>query len=420
MRDGRRFYGWKVVANGALVWGLQSMIWMQGYGNLAVALREHFGWSKSFFSAGYAISRGAMAFVSPPHGKALNKFGIRTVMRLGALFTFVGMIGVGASNSKISFVIAMMVAALGVTLTGFLSINTAIVGWFEKRRARAMSLTSMGFAIGGFCGPVLVFGFNTFGWRATVIAAGTLLSLATLWAGEVMNRSRHDMDQPLDGLDAIEAASLPKAEGVSEFHFTAKQALRTRAFWMIAGGHGFALLVVAGVMANLTLYLTEDRGFSGERAALIAGIVPVFQLIGTIIGGSIGDRFNKRLISSVAMAMHGTAMLILVWLPGPLAIGAFVVLHGLAWGTRGPLMSAMRADYFGSTHYGTIMGFSAMLVTFGAITGPLIAGVLADMTGSYQLGFSVLGLLVISGIMFWVLATPPAVPNTTARELAHS
>jgi MFS family permease len=88
-------------------------------------------------------------------------------------------------------------------------------------------------------------------------------------------------------------------------------------------------------------------------------------------------------------------------------IVAFVVLHGLAWGTRGPLMAAIRADYFGATNFGAIMGTSSMIAAFGTTAGPLIAGVLADRTGNYEAGFTVLATMAALGSIFFILARPP-------------
>jgi MFS transporter, OFA family, oxalate/formate antiporter len=83
------------------------------------------------------------------------------------------------------------------------------------------------------------------------------------------------------------------------------------------------------------------------------------------------------------------------------------VLHGLGWGMRGPLMSAIRADYFGSAAFGRITGMSSMVVMFGMMGGPIVAGVLADRTGSYVLGFSVLAALAAVGSLFFLLARRP-------------
>ena len=71
-------------------------------------------------------------------------------------------------------------------------------------------------------------------------------------------------------------------------------------------------------------------------------------------------------------------------------------------------MNAMRADYFGREAIGMILGLSSVIVVFGTISGPLIAGTLADTTGNYEIGFSVLAAISALGSVFFLLARPPA------------
>ncbi len=66
-------------------------------------------------------------------------------------------------------------------------------------------------------------------------------------------------------------------------------------------------------------------------------------------------------------------LLILALASGPLMVWVFVLLHGVAWGLRGPLQQAMRADYFGATDFGKIMGFSSLIVMTGMMIGPIVA-----------------------------------------------
>jgi MFS family permease len=74
---------------------------------------------------------------------------------------------------------------------------------------------------------------------------------------------------------------------------------------------------------------------------------------------------------------------------------------------RGPLMAAIRADYFGSASFGMISGISSMVLMVGMMGGPLVAGILADRTGSYVPGFAVLALLAALGSVFFLLARRP-------------
>ena len=405
----RRVYtGWRIVGANSLVWSLQSMVWVQGYGNMAVELRDQFGWSKSFLSFVYAGTRAETAVFGPIQGRAIGTQGIKKVMRAGAVLGLVGFLAIAWADTQAEFVVAMLILALAMSMIGFLTITSATVRWFERRRARAMSILTMGFAFGGFCAPILVWGFNSLGWRSTIIIAGSILSAAAWWAAAIADRKPEDYGEPMDGLVGVDVEAEPKAEGVTDRHYTASEAMRTRGFWMISLGHGAALLVVSSSMAHLALYLTEDRNYTAGRAALVAGIVPLFQIVGTALGGFLGDRMNKRLIAGIAMLMHGAALLILVWVDSTAAVGAFVVLHGVAWGVRGPQMQSIRADYFGSTAFASIMGWSQIIVTMGSIAGPVLAGVLADSTGDYQLGFTILGIAAAFGVVFWILAAPPA------------
>jgi len=83
------------------------------------------------------------------------------------------------------------------------------------------------------------------------------------------------------------------------------------------------------------------------------------------------------------------------------------------------LMAAIRADYFGAASFGTITGVSSMIVMFGMILGPLVAGVLADRTGSYVPGFTLLATLAAAGSVAFVMARRPAVTSGALRQSAR-
>ena len=412
---GRRptYTGWKVVGASAAIWALQSMLWVQGFGNIAVELRRNFGWSVTLFSAAFTGTRVGAAVLGPGVGAAITRFGTKNILRFGAVVILIGFVGMSQVQQRWHFVLALSVAALGSGFAGFITITSALVQWFERKRAQALSMQTMGFALGGFAGPLLVVAFGVFGWRWSLAGAGVLLFLSTWFGAEIVGIERASSDEPTDGIAADETTTTRKAEGVSDTHFTVSEALRTRAFWMVSLGHGAALIVVSAVIAHVALYLTEDRGFSPSEAALIAGIIPVFQFLGTGLGGYFGDRINKRIIVIVAMCAHATGLLLMTWIESSVTIGAFVVLHGLAWGSRGPQMQAIRADYFGSTHFAGIMGWAAIIALSGMIIGPLVAGIFADLNGNYRLGFTLVAVFALAGNAFWAFASPPPEPVRT-------
>jgi MFS family permease len=111
------------------------------------------------------------------------------------------------------------------------------------------------------------------------------------------------------------------------------------------------------------------------------------------------------------MLGHAGGLLCLTYATGPAMIVAYAVLHGTAWGMRGPFMQAIRADYFGRSAIGMILGLSLMIIVVGQVGGPMVAGILADATGNYRLGFTILALLAGLGSLFFVLARKPELPR---------
>jgi MFS family permease len=116
------------------------------------------------------------------------------------------------------------------------------------------------------------------------------------------------------------------------------------------------------------------------------------------------------MISFYCMGAHAAGLLLFAYGTNLVTMFIAACLHGAAWGARGPMMGAIRADYFGRTAYGSILGTSSLIVMFGSILGPLVAGFLADRTGSYELGFTILAVLSALGSIFFLLAKRPPAP----------
>jgi MFS family permease len=209
------------------------------------------------------------------------------------------------------------------------------------------------------------------------------------------------------GLEPDGASPDPKRVTESKREFTAQEALRTRAFWAISIGHGLALMVVFSVLVHLVVHLNEGLGFSLQQAGTIVAIMTSMSITGQVLGGFLGDKFSKQALAFSAMFGHAIAMLFLAFGTNLLSVLAFAVINGLAWGIRGPIMQAMRADYFGRKSYAQLMGYSSVIVTIGIIIGPLLAGIMADIFGSYTAGFTVLAACAALGSICFVFAGPP-------------
>ena len=305
---------------------------------------------------------------------------------------------------------------LGTSLGGFLSVTVALVNWFNRHRAKALALSQFGFSFGGILVPVTVFSLETFGWRATAAGSGIIVLLVAWPLTRVFDHRPEDVGETPDGI--LHDKTNPSREregGFAAAHrdadFTAKEAIKTRAFWFMALGHGTSLLIVGAVMVHLVLYVNGQLGYSLTVAGLIVSLMTAMQIVGLTSTGFLGDRIDKRIIVISCMGLHAAGMLLLAYAQNIWMVVGFAALHGIAWGTRGPLMQAIRADYFGATNFGSIMGWSSLIVMLGMAIGPIYTGYMADRTGNYQAGFISLAIAAIFGAIFFLLAKHPCRPD---------
>jgi MFS family permease len=413
----RVFYGWWMVGAGFFVQLITAGLLMQSYGAYVAVLQEQRGWSKTALSGAFSLTQVIGGLTGPFQGGLLDRVGPRSTMRVGFVAFGLGFIALSQVQTLWQFYGAFVLLALGFSFSAFFPLSVALVNWFERKRARVLSLMSLGFAVGGLIVPLVALSLEELGWRETAFASGVLVIVLGIPLAQVMRRRPEDHGEVVDGVREPLTAAEVRPQALAnrpERDFTLREAMRTPAFWLISFGHGSALFVVGAVSVHVISHLKEDLGYSVGSAALVVTLMTLFQVIGMLIGGTIGDKVDKRFLSATCMFMHMVGMLLVAFATNVAMVIAFAVLHGLAWGARGPMMQAIRADYFGRTYFGAIMGVSTTIILFGQVGGPLLAGLLADQTGNYEFGFSVMAVLSGLGSGFFIFAKRPAHPSLVA------
>ncbi len=401
---------------------LQNALLNQSYGAYILHLQSEFGWSKTLVSGVAGAQQLVLGFTGPVVGIILDRLGPRFAMRVGLVLMAIGFVLLSMIHNAFQLYGVFMFLALGANLTGYLSTTFTVVHWFERRRSSALSLASVGMAFGGTAVYVVVLSLEHFGWRNTALISAAALLIIGLPLSQIFVHHPEDIGLEIDGGPArpkpgeIADADTPLSTR-GRINFTLGEAMRHPTFWWICFGHTSALFVVQAVNVHLISDLTHSLGYSEANASLVLAGVTVMFGIGTVTGGLVGDRGDRQIASIACMAMHTVGMILLAYASNVFMVIGFVVVHGYAWGWRGPQMAALRADYFGREHFGKIIGVSNVVIIIGQITGPLIAGYSYDHTGSYVLGFDILaGIAAFGSIFFWLAKRP----DPPARYLAAS
>jgi len=410
----RVFHGWKIVGGAVAMQSLQSLLFWQAFGTYAALWMADFGWSRTTISWAASLQRTESGLLGPIHGWLLDRTSPRRVFVLGVVMMSAGLIGVAFASNFAEFILLYLVASIGSSLCGMLTLMTVLVNWFDRYRARTMAALQLGISAGSLALPLLAWVLVTYGWRPVSIASGLIMLAVGLPISRLLHRDPEAVGLHPDGDpgDAPVPVPVPSAPGRRPW---AGGALRTRSFWLISAGHAAALAIMSAVGVHFVVYVTEMLGVSITAAATLLAVMTAASVVGQLGAGLAGDGIDKRWLAGGAMLAHALSMALLVSAGTILTVTTAVVLHGVAGGVRGPLMGAMRADYFGRKAFASVMGFSSLVVMFGSVGGPLVVGLVADGTGSYAGGFVALAVVgVLGAVAFFALGPPSAAPPAVA------
>lgn len=410
------FFGWWIVGAAVFIQFLHGGLLFQAFGAYFVRLQQEFGWSSAALSWSFSLLRIESGLLGPLQGWLIDKFGPRSVLVVGLIIFAAGFAMLGLVDSLLDFYLAFVVIAIGSGLGGFLTLFVTVSNWFRRRRATALALSQTGASIGGIFVPVVALALIHIGWRETAFISGAIILLVGLPLSPLFRTRPEQYGMVPDGRryepTAGEARS-PRIIIEPEREFTAREAMRTPAFWFISFGHGSALFVVGAIMVHLIPHMVQKLDVPLESAAAVITVITAAQIFGLVSGGFLGDRMDKRLIAAACMVGHTVALMGIAFAGSVWLVYFFSVIHGLAWGARGPLMGAIRADYFGVKAIGTIMGLSSLIVTVGNVFGPVFAGWMRDTQGDYQMGFVILAAMTGVGTVFFLAAKRPLRPEST-------
>ena len=403
------FFGWWIVLGSYVIQVLNGALLFHAFSAYILPLQAEFGWSRAAVSGVFSLVRAESGLLGPLQGWAIDRYGPRAMMRAGIVLFAAGYLYFSRIDSLWGFYAAFALIALGSSLGGFIPIATTITNWFSRRRAAALGLSMTGMGVGGLLIPLVVWSLTHYGWRDTAFFSGLAILVLGLPATQLMRHRPEDYGLRPDG-DAVNPDTATDEPG-DEPRFTARQALRTPAFWLLSTGHSSALFVVGTVLVHQIPHMVEHVDLSQEAAAANVTLLLIFVIGGQLCGGWVGDRIDKRLIMVLCMWMHAAALILFAHADSRFDTAVFAAVHGTAWGIRGTLINAIRADYFGRASYATISGFASLIIMVGMTTGPLFAGFLHDLTGNYRQAFMILAGLSALGSVALMLARKPARPQ---------
>lgn len=404
----RIFYGWWIVITGALTMAVVISPIFQGIGTFFVSFERHFGWSRTVLSGAFSLSRMEGALLGPLEGVLIDRIGSRRCIIIGLSILAVGFMALSMTTGVANFYVYFLIVFTGAGIGGFMPIMAAINNWFVRRRTLALAIGMAGVNLGGLLVPALAWLIVTLGWRSAAFLLGLLVLFLTIPLSKIVRNTPESYGLRPDG-DPIDDDLNEQIEQGSDGDFTVKEALKTRAFWVITIAHSVSAMSSITITVHLIPALT-DIGMSLQMAGVVVSTFTFTGFIFQLFSGVIGDKFPKPPLIALFTAIQGVSMLVAATMSSTSGVFVFAVLFGMGFGGRIPVLMAIRGDYFGRKNFATIFGISQFPMNLAMILTPVGAGFFFDTTGSYMIPFVTLGIFNFIGAALILKAKHPSKP----------
>ncbi len=392
------YYGWLVLGlsgGGAFVATAVAGVVLGGVQSFIL---EDTQWPRT--SIGLASSCGVwMSGVFAPFaGRLADRYGPRWLMPVGVIVLGVCMVAIGGAHTAWQFFIAAVIgrAISQPFLIGVVP-RTMAVNFFNRRRNVALAFTGIYRPISG---ALIIQAFSLITLLADWRAAFRLLGLFSLFLAIpmaiIMRRRPEDIGLLPDGVEVrpptgtASAATMgsgrsaPASESPAEVSWTSREAMRSKAFWMVSVVAFLNVTGSSGLGFSLVPYLHEFAGLSTPQAAGVLS-VSTFLALSSLAWGQVAGRLTPRWCIVGAMGVSALATLGLLQVNSLLVAYAFGVFWGLFHSALEVLLYMVLADYFGRNSYGAIAGAMRPFEAGGLGLGQIVGPVVYDLTGSYTI-----------------------------------
>ena len=353
------------------------------FGVFQIPIAADLGWLRSEFSLAIAIQNLAWGLATPVFGAIAERFGDKKAIFLGTLLYAAGLCFSAYSISPVQHQWLEMFVGFGIAGTGF-GVVLGVVGRAAapEQRSLALGLTTAAGSMGQVIGPPLAqYLLNWMHWSSVFLVFAGLILLCLFCLPFMRSQYVASKEELEESLGSI-----------------VSRAVRDPSYIMIFIGFFSCGFQLAFVTAHFPAFVTEvcasispdgllaKLGITTTAAlgAVAIGVIGVFNIIGTITAGALGNVYRKKYLLA---GIYAGRTLIAAWFilvpMTPFTVLVFSVVMGSLWLATVPLTSGLVAYLFGLRYMGTLYGLVFFSHQLGSFLGVWLGGVLHDQFGSY-------------------------------------
>jgi MFS family permease len=406
-----RYEGWRVAAASAVgVFVSFASLLVYTFAIFLKPLAEQFSWSREAVSAAFGIGALTVAVCSPPLGYLLDRVSPRRIIVpcltiFGCAFASLAVLTPHLWHLYSVFLV------LGIVGNGTaqMAYSRAVSSWFDHRRGAALALVMSGGAVGAMVLPPVAEGLiQRVGWQGAFAVLGAMVLIIGVPTVAVFVR-----DKP--STQALRDSSLAGS--------TVRDAVTTRAFWILVTVLFLSSIAQNGALAHMSALLT-DRGVSAAGAALALSAMGGASLVGRLMTGWLLDRFFAARVSFSLLTTAALGTLLLSGADSQSMGVIAAVLIGLGMGGEADVTPYLISRYFGLRSFSVLYGITWTFYAVAGAIGPILMGKAFDLTGSYQSLLTQLAFATLAAALLMLFlpryAALPHVSASTPREAPAS
>ena len=287
-----------------------------------------------------------------------------------------------------------MYLLLGISMAiGMSAIYTPIIAavskWFGGRAPLPIAIVLSGYGLAQIVfPPVVTYIILEYGWQTAFIVVGVMAwGLGILAWTFVKNPPQSNLNPPPpESAGVADASKASKIQTPVKDDYTLSQALHTASFWIIFLVYLITAMWVQMIVIHIVAAAT-DTGLAPERAAYILTLSGITNILGRLTLGALANKFGNRIILTISVAVQAPMLFILAGASNLWVFYIFTMTHSFAAAGATPIILAISGTLFGTRSAGAIIGTLTVAYTIAIAVGPLLAGYIFDITGSYDTAF---------------------------------